>query len=190
MASPEAILKAYKAMNMYKGGGIPGAAALTAPPQGMNAPGIGQISPLAAQLANERGYANTYGGFLPRQPRTFTQGAFGPFSPILPVPVDQPALGASMPDARLWEFQTGYNLPVGQPGSEGLKLANFGTLKTLADLYSVARACIQLRKNEIVGLDWDIVPTNDAAKAYHGSPKSMRDFGDRRGKATQVLPQA
>jgi SPP1 gp7 family putative phage head morphogenesis protein len=166
---------------------MPGAASPTAPPQGLNAPSVGQMSPLAMQLANERGYANTYGGFLPRQPRTFTQGAFGPFSPILPVPVDEPAPGADMPDARLWEYTTGWNLPVGQPGSEGIKLANFGTLKTLADLYSVARACIELRKNEISGLDWDIVPTRDAAKAYHGSPRQMRDFGERRGKALKFF---
>ena len=65
----------------------------------------------------------------------------------------------------------------------GIKLADFGTLKTLADLYSVARACIEIRKNEIAGLDWDIIPTKDAAKAYHGSNRSMKDFGDRRGQA-------
>lgn len=149
-------------------------------PQGA-APSIGQISPLAAQLNNERGYANTYGPFLPRPPQTFTSGAFGPFSPIMPVPVDEPAPGASMPDARLYEYMVGWNLPVGQPGTEGIKLADFGTLKTLADLYSVARACIELRKNEIVGLDWDIVPTTEAAKAYNNSPRLMRDFGERRG---------
>jgi 8-oxo-dGTP pyrophosphatase MutT (NUDIX family) len=179
VANPNATLAAFKAM--------PGASSRTLSPQGSNAPGIGHVSPLVAQLANERGYANSYGPFLPRTPRTFTEGAFGPFSPILPVPVDQPAEGAELPDARLYEYMVGWNLPVGQPGTEGIKLADFGTLKTLADLYSVARACIELRKNEIVGLDWDIIPTKDAAKAYHGSNSAMRDFGNRRGQALKFF---
>jgi len=166
---------------------MPGAATPTVAPQGANAPFFGNISPLTAQLSNERGYANSYGPFLPRMPRSFTDGAFGPFSPILPVPVDEPAPGAELPDARLWQYMVGWNLPVGQPGTEGIKLADFGTLKTLADLYSVARACIELRKNEIIGLDWDVVPTKDAAKAYHGSDRQWKDFGARRAQALKFF---
>lgn len=179
MASPGRVISAAKA--------IPGGARPTAPPQG--GANIGRISPLAAQLANERGYAAAYGNFLPRPPRTFTEGAFGPMSPILPVPVDEPPEGADRPDARRYEFQIGWNLPVGQPGSEGLKLADFATLRTLADLYSVARQCIQIRKAEIKGLDWDIVPTRDAAKAYSGSGgrAAMKDFGERRAKALKFF---
>lgn len=139
------------------------------------------------QLANERGYANAYGPFLERPARTFTQGAFGPFSPILPVPVDEPPPGAEQPDPRRFEFSVGWNLPVGQPGSEGLKLASFATLRSLADIYSVARTCIQRRKNEVAGLDWDIVPTHEASKAYQGDHAAMRDFGERRAKAVKFF---
>jgi SPP1 gp7 family putative phage head morphogenesis protein len=166
---------------------IPGGARPTMPAQG--GANVGAISPLAAQLANERGYAAAYGNFLPRLPLTFTQGAFGPMSPILPVPVDEPPEGAERPTARRYEYQIGWNLPVGQPGSEGLKLADFATLRTLADLYSVARTCIQIRKAEIKGLDWDIVPTHDAAKAYHGDRDAMKDFGERRAKALKFFRQ-
>ena len=166
---------------------MPGAASLTPAPQG-SAGYYGQYSPLVQQLDQSYGYTRPYGpGFLPRNPATFTQGSFGPFSPILPAPVDQPAPGAEMPDARLYQYMVGWNLPVGQPGAEGIKLADFGTLKTLADLYSVARACIEIRKNEIAGLDWDIIPTKDAAKAYHGSARQMRDFGDRRGQVLKFF---
>ena len=180
-SNPAAILAGAKAI---RGAAIPGAASPTMPPQGAN---IGQISPLAASLANERGYANTYGPFLQRPPRTFTSGAFGPFSPILPVPVDEPDEGAQLPDPRLFEYLVGWNLPVGRPGTEGIKLADFSTLKTLADLYSVARAAIQIRKNEIVGLDWEIAPTKDAAKAYHGDKSAMKDFGGRRGQVMKFF---
>lgn len=138
------------------------------------------------QLADQHGYANAYAGFLPRPAADFTQGAFGPFSPILPVPVDEPAqTGRAEP--RREEYRVGWNLPVGTPGSEGLKLASFSTLRTLADLYSVARACIQLRKSEIRGLEWDIMPTTEAAKANRGDKAWFKDFGERRAKVKKFL---
>jgi Phage portal protein len=181
MASPRAILRA-KAVT-------PGAAQRTYAPQGSpNGPGgSGQLSPLARELATNSGYANAYSGFLPRPPRTFTQGAFGPFSPILPVPVDMPPEGFSRAEPRREEYDVGWNLPVGQPGTEGVKLASFGTLRTLADLYSVARAAIQLRKAEIRSLDWDIVPTPDAAKAHKGDVPWHQDFGKRKAEAMKFF---
>jgi 8-oxo-dGTP pyrophosphatase MutT (NUDIX family) len=168
---------------------MPGAASPTSAPQNAGAPYYGLVSPLAQQLANERGYSNSYGPFLPRPAQTFTEGAFGPFSPILPVPVDAPPVEDGLPDPRLFEYQVGWNLPVGQPGTEGLKLADFATLRTLADLYSVARACIEKRKNEVVGLDWDIVPTHEASKAYQGDRKANRDLGERIAKAKKFFRQ-
>lgn len=166
----------------------PGGARPTAAPQ-MGQPYIGGISPLALESqAGGGSWANAYGGFLPRRPEDFTQGAFGPFSPILPVPVDAPPSDDTpRAEPRRWQYEVGYNLPVGQPGSEGLKLADFGTLKTLADLYSVARACIQLRKNEVRGLEWDITPTKEAAKAMRGDKAAMKDFGERRGEAVKFF---
>jgi hypothetical protein len=177
---------------------IPGGARPTPAPQGsqsynggrgINAPSIGQVSPLAAQLANEGGYARSYGPFLPRPTQTFTEGAFGPFSPILPVPVNAPPEGLERPEARRWQFPVGWNLPTGQPGDEGLKLASFEQLRRLADVYSVARAAIEFRKNQIRGIEWDIIPTPDAAKAYQSQPAKMADFGKRQAKAKKFFAQ-
>ena len=172
MGSRAAILRAAAA--------APGAAQPTYPPQG-GSPWIGQLPSYGSEPGP--GYRYGYGPFLPRPQETFTQGAFGPFSPILPVPVDQPPPGLPRAQPRRWQYEVGYNLPVGQPGSEGYKLASFQTLKTLADTYSILRTCLEIRKNEIRALDWDIVLTQDAAKAYQGDRKAMRDFGERRAKA-------
>jgi len=144
------------------------------------------MSPLARELAAPDSYRNAYGPFLPRPPQDFTQGAFGPFSPILPVPVDAPEDNGRA-EPRREQYEVGWNLPVGQPGTEGIKLASFQTLRTIADLYSVARSCIQLRKNEIKGVAWDIVPTLDAAKAMRGSPSQSKDFGKRRAEALKFF---
>lgn len=165
----------------------PGGARPTSSPQSVNGPNFGQISPLAADLANEGGYARAYGNFLARPTQDFTQGAFGPFSPILPVPVNQPPQGAERPEPRRWQYPVGWNLPTGEPGTEGIKMCSFGTLRTLADIYSVARACIELRKNEIRGLEWDIIPTPEASKTYQGSPSQMADFGKRRAQVIKFF---
>ena len=138
------------------------------------------------------GWAAAYGQPSPgliRPPSVFTDGAFGPLNPILPVPVNVPPEGSDYPDPRLFETQVGWNLPVGTPGSEGLKMADFATLKTLADLYSVARACIQLRKSEIRGIEWDILPTRDASKAMRNSPSLAKSFGARRSEAIKFFKQ-
>ena len=145
------------------------------------------MSPLAAQLANESGYASAYGPFLPRPTRTFTEGAFGPFSPILPVPVDAPQEGLERPEARRFQYPVGWNLPTGQPGMEGLKLASFSTLQRLADSYSICRAAIEYRKNQIRGIEWDIIPTPDAQKAYQSQPAKLANFGKRRAKAVKFF---
>ena len=103
---------------------MPGGAAHTVSPQQYQGPYIGGVSPLVQQLNNEQGYSNLYGGFLPRPPQTFTDGAFSPFSPIMPVPIDAPPPGFERPEPRRFQYRTGYNLPIGEPGSEeGYRLA-------------------------------------------------------------------
>jgi hypothetical protein len=171
---------------------MPGGAQGTMPPQMAN-PNFAQLSPLTSQLqtggSQGPSWSYAYGGFLPRLPQDFTQGAFGPFSPILPVPVDSPASDQTpRAEPRWWEYPVGWNLPVGTPGTEsGVKLADFQTLRTLADLYSVARACIELRKNEVRGLNWDVMPTKDAAKAMRAAPTKAADFGRRRAQAIKFF---
>ena len=163
---------------------MPGAASRTVSPQQMQGPYIGRMSPLVQQLNNERGYSNLYGGFLPRPPQTFTDGAFSPFSPIMPVPIDAPPPGYERPEPRRFQYEVGYNLPIGDPGTEGgYKLAPFNVLKSLSKNYSIARRCIQLVKKEVCGLSWDITMTSHAEKAYQGDREAHRDFGERRDKA-------
>jgi 8-oxo-dGTP pyrophosphatase MutT (NUDIX family) len=150
------------------------------------ASGYGRISPVQSETYYNNPYSGSYGPFMPRQPETFSDGAFGPMPPIQPVPVDQPPPGGQFPDPRWWQYTQGWNLPT-PPGSEGLKLASFDQLKTLSERYSVARACIELRIEEILGLGWEIVLTKEAAKAYQGDHHANRDAGERIGKLTKFF---
>ncbi len=124
-----------------------------------------------------------YGIGLPRDPGTFLAGAFGPLTPIEPVGIDAPDPTTGRPEPRRYTYQPGWNMPVGQPGDEGLKLAPFVTLRMLADQYSVARACINVRKQEILGLEWDILPTRQAEKKMRGQPSLHKSFQQRRAEA-------
>jgi SPP1 gp7 family putative phage head morphogenesis protein len=172
---------------------IPGGARPTPGPQGSSGlalPGqsTGRFSPLAMQLGNEGlGYRALYGPYLPRPTEDFTAGAFSPFTPILPTGVDTPPPGAERPVPRRYQYEPGWNLPTGQPGQEGLKLVSFSTLQKLADVYSIARSCIEFRKNQVRGIEWDITPTAEAQKAYQSSPALQADFGKRRAKALKFF---
>ena len=164
---------------------VPGGARHTPAPQSGGWGGINQVA-ANAQWGNPHLAANGYGPFLPRPSSVFTDGAFGPMSPIQPVPVDVPPPGGQFPDPRWWQAPVGFNLP-SPPGTEGFKLASFSQLQTIAEKYSVARRCLQLRKDEICGLEWSIEMTTQAAMAYQNDHKAMRDFGERAAKATKFF---
>jgi 8-oxo-dGTP pyrophosphatase MutT (NUDIX family) len=148
-------------------------------------------SPLVASYGEwTSGRANGTRNALPRDPYTFLSGMFGPLAPIQPVPIDTPAPGEDRPPPRRFQYPVGWDMPMGMPGTEGLgKLADFSTLRTLADLYSVARACIELRKSELRGIGWDIVMTKNAAKANRGSSGGTSDFMKRREQAVKFFEQ-
>lgn len=116
---------------------------------------------------------------LPRPPAQFQIGAFGPEPPLIPMPVDQADEDGALEPRRV-QYPVAWNLPVGVPGSEGLgKLASFNTLRAMADKYSVFRAAMQRRIQEMIGLDWDIVPTKDAEEAMKGSATYRTDWQKR-----------
>ena len=176
MSRTSGVLAAMKA--------VPGGARHTPAPQ---SGGWGAMNSVAANaMYGNPSSQSGYGPFLPRPSRMFSDGAFGPMSPIQPVPVDEPAVPGGFPDPRWWQYRVGWNLPT-PPGTEGLKLASFDQLYTLSSKYSVARACIELRKEEIRGLEWSIDLTTKAAKAYQGDHKAMRDFGERAAEATRFF---
>jgi Phage portal protein/Family of unknown function (DUF5872) len=140
--------------------------------------GVTGLPPLAAYGAWNYGMAP--GGALPRPNDVFTSGAFSPLNPIAPVGIDQPQPDTGRPMPRRMQYPVGWNMPIGQPGTEGLKLVSFANLRAYADAYSVVRACIQVRKEEILGLDWDIVPTDEAQRKMRGDVDAHQEFQNRR----------
>ncbi len=137
-------------------------------------------------------YANMTG--LPRPMQVFTSGDFSPLSPIGPVPIDIPEEPNGRPRPRRWQMPVGFNLPVGQPGTEGIKLATLQQLRDLAEIPSIARTCIEIRKSDLIvsgnageEAGWDIVPTNSAQAAMQGNPKKRANFEKRKEEMVQFF---
>ncbi len=131
------------------------------------------------------GRTGTQGG-LPREWMDFLSGAFGPLEPLVPAQLDEPLdTGRSIP--RRWQYPVGWNLPVGIPGSEGLKLASFQALRRYPDMYSVLRACVDVRKEEMLGLDWDIGPTEEAMKQLRGQKGALAALADEIDEAKRFF---
>ncbi len=142
---------------------------------------------MGGMLAQYGGVNDPYGSFtagrtgtqagLPREWIDFLSGAFGPLEPLVPAQLDEPGdTGRAMP--RRWQYPVGWNLPVGIPGSEGLKLASFQALRRYPDMYSVLRACLDVRKEEMLGLAWDIGPTEEAMKQLRGQKSALSALAD------------
>lgn len=132
--------------------------------------------------------AGTPGGAaLPKPIIDFLQGQFGPGLPLPPMPVDAPREDTGRPEPRRWQYPVYWNLPIGIPGTEGLKVASFQTCRNYAERYSVVRACIRVRRDEMLGLDWDILPTKAAEKAMRGDKAAHRDFLERAVEAKRFF---
>ena len=125
------------------------------------------FSPLMQRYMQQFAQGGNAMDYLPRQPNVFEGGSFVPMNPTLPYPID-PAMRSGRPMPRTSQYPVGYNLPT-QPGIT--KLVPFQVLRSLADMYDVARLCIDRRKDMISGLGWDIVPLEDALQ---GKGKSDR----------------
>jgi hypothetical protein len=83
----------------------------------------------------------------PEASAPFQATYFGPGTPL--VPREPPGTAP-----REWQYPPGVNIYTTPRGSEPI---GFQTLLNLADNCDMVRICIEMRKEQVVGLDWDIV---------------------------------
>ena len=80
-------------------------------------------------------------------------GQMGPGQPLPTQPLDPTGRGGvTIP--RRWQYPVGTNLTV-TPGAT--KLVDFRTLRMLAKVYDIARRCIEIRRQEIAQMRWEVV---------------------------------
>jgi hypothetical protein len=103
---------------------------------------------------------NTYGNSnpLPRNP-WLNMVPFGPGTPITPGAINPVDPTTGRPEPRRFEYQVAQNINV-----TATRLVPFQTLRAAADSIDILRRCIEVTKNKLSGLDWDIVLASDASE--------------------------
>ena len=106
-------------------------------------------------LAMQQTYGNSVA--LPRAPYSATV-PFGPGMPITPGAIN-PLQDNGRPQPRRYEYQVAQNINVTET-----RLIPFKTLRAAADQIDILRRCIEVTKNKLAGLEWDITLGNDASE--------------------------
>lgn len=94
---------------------------------------------------------------LTRDP--YAENTFGPGIPLYPAPLDQP-LASGRPAPRRWEYPNAWNLQTTTTRS-----VPWSVLRDTADQVSIMRACIEVNKAALTGLEWTF--GIDSARAKH-----------------------
>jgi Phage portal protein len=83
---------------------------------------------------------------------------FAPAMPLIPSSIN-PSGERGRPDPRRWEFEVAQNINV-----SGGRLVPFRVLRQSSEQIDIVRRCIEVLKNKMAGLDWDISLTPTAVE--------------------------
>ena len=123
-------------------------------------------------LSQQQGYGTQVP--LPRDPN-IANVPFTPGVPLVPGAIN-PLQERGRPDPRRYEFLVAQNINITET-----RLVPFSTLRAAADQIDILRRCIEVLKNKVAALDWDIVISDDA------SEKIIADSG---GNHLQAMDKA
>jgi hypothetical protein len=103
-------------------------------------------------------------------PRLDPQVPFGPGVPLLPAPINPLRPDTGRPEPRAYEYPVTFNLP-----GFGDRVVPWKVLRDAADMITLFRRCIEIRKAEVATLDWDVVISAKAVeRAQRQDPGSAR----------------
>lgn len=132
---------------------------------------IHDIGRQVAQLRDQIAYGPGVSVPLPRPPQ-WASAPFGPGSPLNPAALDAVRPDSGRPPPRIYEYPVSWNLT----GSSN-RLTSWQLLRDAADGVSLFRRCVQIRKDHMGGLDWDIIIGQSAIEA------AQRSEGPKVGRA-------
>ena len=119
---------------------------------------------------------------LPRNP-IWPNVPFTPGQPIVPGAIN-PLREDGRPDPRRYEYQVAQNINITET-----RLIPFKTLRATADQVDIIRRCLEVVKNKITGMNWDIVLSNDASEriAAESGKDHVRAMASAREKFTDDI---
>jgi hypothetical protein len=136
----------------------------------------GAIAMTEAQMRNSALTQQTTYGQAVALPRESNLGnvPFAPGIPIIPGAINPPN-DNGRPDPRRYEFQVAQNINI-----TATRAVPFQTLRASADQIDILRRCIEVLKQKVVGLEWDIVLGEDA------TDKIIAEIGGDRLRAAEA----
>ena len=120
----------------------------------------GSVAMTESQMRNQSINQNSgYGSQIPL-PRdsNIASVPFSPGVPLVPGSIN-PLQDRGRPDPRRYEFLVAQNINITET-----RLVPFKTLRAAADQIDILRRCVEVLKNKMVGLDWDIVISDSASE--------------------------
>ena len=123
----------------------------------------GSVTMTEAEMRNNVAYQQQYGNTVPLdRDQVLPSVPFGPGNPLLPGAIN-PVGERGRPDPRRYEYQVAQNINI-----TATKLVPFDTLRAAADQVDIIRRCLEVIKNKMVGLDWDITISDSAGEKIIG----------------------
>lgn len=138
-----------------------------------------------AEMVSRSGIMNQQYGQSTALPRNavWPTVPFTPGNPLIPGAIN-PVREDGRADPRRYEYQVAQNINI-----TPTKLVPFQTLRQTADQVDIIRRCLEVIKNKITSMNWDIVLSEDASEkiSAESGKDHVRAMADARGKYTDDI---
>lgn len=132
------------------------------------------ISPLMARSALGYGMDPALGAALPRDAAAFLS-QLGPNMPLTPTGID-PAGPGGRPLPRITQYPVSENLSL-TPGQ--YKMVPFATMRRMADMSTIARACIGIIQQECADVEYEVAPKEEERGEFKVFPDKKAGLFDQ-----------
>jgi hypothetical protein len=145
----------------------------------------GSITMTEQEMVNRNGIMNQQYGqstSLPRNP-LWPNVPFAPGNPLIPGAIN-PVRADGRADPRRYEYQVAQNINI-----TPTKLIPFSTLRSTADQVDIIRRCLEVVKNKLSAMDWDITFSDDASERImaESGKDHVRAMSEAREKYTSEI---
>jgi hypothetical protein len=145
----------------------------------------GSVTMTEADMVSRSGIMNQQYGQSTALPRNavWPTVPFTPGNPLIPGAIN-PVREDGRADPRRYEYQVAQNINI-----TPTKLVPFQTLRQTADQVDIIRRCLEVIKNKITSMNWDIVLSEDASEkiSAESGKDHVRAMADARGKYTEDI---